>query len=562
MRFREGAVENEHGFIAAVLDTIGALVVVLDRNGRVIRFNRQCEKLTGYSAAEMIGRPIWERLLIPEEIQPVRSTFDRLVAGNFPSEFENWWLTKDGTRRMIAWSNTALLDADGEVEFVIATGIDVTERRQIEAALCDSEERFRMLFNNGNDAILVHPISPGEMPGKFIEVNDLACRRLGYSREELQQLSPLDIDDAVSAIDIPKISRQIEVEGHALFESVHVARDRRRIPVEINAHLFELKGRPVVLSIARDITERKLAEAALRESEAKLREITSELGDGVYVLNRNGQLTFMNKAAEHLLGWTEAELLGQNAHEVFHYQKPDGSHVPVCDCPVYQSMHSGETYRILEDYFTRKDGTLFPVSFVAAPLHRGGEITGSVAAFQDITERKQAEARIHHMAHHDMLTGLPNRILLADRLVLALAQARRYGRLLTLIFLDLDHFKQINDTLGHDVGDELLKAVAARLVECVREADTVARMGGDEFVILLPETAKAGDAEIVARKVIEAVNLPLSIGSYELHITTSVGIALYPRDGEETQTLMKNADTAMYRAKESGRNGYQLYSQI
>ncbi|BAN34039.1 PAS/PAC sensor-containing diguanylate cyclase/phosphodiesterase [Sulfuricella denitrificans skB26] len=554
--------ENEHSFIAAVLDTIGALVVVLDRNGRVIRFNRQCEKLTGYSAAEMIGRPIWERLLIPEELQPVRSTFDRLVAGNFPSEFENWWLTKNGARRMIAWSNTALLDADGEVEFVIATGIDVTERRQIEAALRDSEERFRMLFNNGNDAILVHPISPGEMPGKFIEANDLACRRLDYSREELQQLSPLDIDDAVSAVDIPKISRQIEVEGHALFESVHVARDGRKIPVEINAHRFELKGRPVVLSIARDITERKLAEAALRESEAKLREITSELGDGIYVLDRNGQLTFMNKAAEHLLGWTEAELLGQNAHEAFHYQKPDGSHVPVCDCPVYQSIHSGETYRILEDYFTCKDGTLFPVSFVAAPLHRGGEITGSVAAFQDITERKQAEARIHHMAHHDMLTGLPNRVLLADRLVLALAQARRYGRLLTLIFLDLDHFKQINDTLGHDVGDELLKAVAARLVECVREADTVARMGGDEFVILLPETAKAGDAEIVARKVIEAVNLPLMIGSHELHITTSVGIALYPRDGEETQTLMKNADTAMYRAKESGRNGYQLYSQI
>ncbi|MDD5330186.1 MAG: PAS domain S-box protein [Sulfuricella sp.] len=687
-RRAEKALKSENSFISAVLDTAGALVVVLDRDGRVMRFNRQCEKATGYRAAEIVGKPVWERLLLPEDVPPVKAVFERLLAGNFPGEFENRWATKNGGARLIAWTNTALLDASGQVEFVIATGIDVTESRLMEAELCDSEARFRMLFNSGNDAIMAHRMMPDGMPGQFVEVNDLACRRLGYTRQELLALSPADIDDTAFVSDIPRVSRQVESEGHALFERVHVGKDGRKIPVEINTHLIELKGQPVALSIARDITERKAAEAALRESEARLREITSELGDGIYVLDRAGMLTFMNAAAEGMLGWTEAELLGENAHETFHFQKPDGARVPLCDCPVYQSIHSGDTYRIHEDYFTRKDGTLFPVSFVAAPLHRGGEIVGSVAAFQDIAsrlegekalheseekfrlistaamdaivilgpeeeitywnpaaanifgyqpgealgrnlhellapprhrdqsrrgfarfresgegaligktseitalrkggeefpielsisaisikgrwhalgiirdigQRKKAEEQIHHLAYYDTLTDLPNRRLLTDRLNQSLAQAQRHDRPLAVMFLDLDHFKEINDSLGHDVGDELLRAVARRLNACVRSADTVSRQGGDEFVIVLAELRQPRDAEQVADKILKSLSEPIGVREHQLRITTSIGIAVYSSDHpEDAQELMKKADTAMYAAKEAGRNQYRF----
>jgi diguanylate cyclase (GGDEF)-like protein/PAS domain S-box-containing protein len=454
----------------------------------------------------------------------------------------------------------SLAEYDGEPA-IVGIVLDITERRRMEAALRESEERYRLLFNGGNDAVLVYEMLPGGVPGRFIEVNDLACRRLGYSREELLGLSPSDIDGPVAAEAIRAVAGQFESTGHALYERVHVARDGREIPVEINAHLFELGGRPVALSIARDITERKLAEAALRESEAKLREITSELGDGIYVLDRDGKLTFMNKAAEKMLGWYENELLGKNAHETFHFQTPDGTHVPMRDCPVYRSIRSGETYRILEDWFTRKDGTLFPVSFVATPLHRGGETIGSVAAFQDVTERKEAEDLIRHMAHHDMLTGLPNRTLLADRIEQALAHAKRGRQQVAVLFLDLDGFKRVNDTLGHDTGDVLLKGVAARLAGCVRESDTVARMGGDEFVLLLSGIQAPADAETVARKVIDAVNVPMRIGGQDTHVGVSVGIALYPADGEDTRTLMKLADAAMYRAKDAGRNAYRRHAE-
>ena len=560
-RQAEAVLATENRFIAAVLDTVGALVIVLDRQGRVVRCNSECERVSGYRADELVGAPIWTRLLPEDEQRSVQAVFEELLAGNFPNCCENRWLHRQGTERLIAWSNTALLDEHGEVEFVIGTGIDITERHRMEQALKDSEARYRLLFNSGYDAIMVHGAVPGELPGAFIEVNHLACERLGYSREEFRRLTPADIDVDCPPEAYQEIARQLETRGHALFERVHRARDGRHIPVEINTHAFRLHGQPVALSIARDITERKLAEAALRESEARLREITSELGDGIYVLDRNGNLDFMNRAAERMLGWSEQELLGQNAHEIFHFQKPDGTPVPVCECPVYQAMHSGETYHVLEDWFTRKSGELFPVSFVAAPLHREGEIIGSVAAFQDITARKVAEERIRYMAHHDMLTGLPNRALLNDRLEQVLAVARRRRHSFALLFLDLDHFKEINDTFGHDVGDSLLRQVAGLLKDCVRETDTIARMGGDEFVLLLSELRGPDDAEIIADKVVSTLDRPVENSGQISRIAASVGIAVYPDDGDDAQTLIKHADAAMYQVKETGRNGYRSFGK-
>ncbi|MGH8742369.1 MAG: putative bifunctional diguanylate cyclase/phosphodiesterase, partial [Burkholderiales bacterium] len=197
----------------------------------------------------------------------------------------------------------------------------------------------------------------------------------------------------------------------------------------------------------------------------------------------------------------------------------------------------------------------------AAPLFdESGRPRGAIGASLDITERKRAEEQVRNLAYHDALTGLPNRLLFQDRLALAVAQAHRHGKGLAVLFMDVDRFKVINDSLGHSVGDRLIREVAARLRSCVREGDTVARLGGDEFTLLLPDVGQAVDAAKVAKKVLDLIRMPFEIDGRELFVTSSMGISLYPDDGRDAETLVKNADAAMYRAKEQGRDHYQLYT--
>ena len=426
-----------------------------------------------------------------------------------------------------------------------------------------------------------------------------------------------------------------------------------------------------------------------QESETRLREITANLGEGVYALDRNGIVTFVNPETEKLLGWAAKDLVGKDGHSTFHYKTPDGTPISSDECPVHKTIRTGQVFRSLNDWLIRKDGTVIPVSIVSSPIIQKGGITGSVAAFQDITqrleaekalheseerfrlisasandaivivgpaqditywnpaavtifgheaneavgknlhellaprrhrdnalrgfdhfrlsgegpligktfetgalrkngeefpielsisafrikgqwqalgiirdisERKKTEERIHQLAYYDTLTNLPNRRLMLSRLEQALAQAKRYQRSLAIMFLDLDKFKIINDTLGHDIGDELLKVVATRLSTCVRSGDTVSRHGGDEFIIVLAEIAHPQDAALVAEKIINALKEPIPIRDHPLQITTSIGIAVFPTNAaDDDLELMKKADIAMYSAKEAGRNRYCFY---
>jgi len=211
--------------------------------------------------------------------------------------------------------------------------------------------------------------------------------------------------------------------------------------------------------------------------------------------------------------------------------------------------------------FRRCDGTVIWVRNTARAVHDAdGRVLYHEGSLEDITERKRAEETIKHLAYHDDLTGLPNRRLFNDRLTLALAHAHRNQGKLAVLLFDLDHFKEVNDTLGHSMGDRLLQVVSERLTSLLRKGDTVARMGGDEFMLLLPEIAGGEGAAEVAQKILEAVRRPFVFGGHELHVTTSIGTALYPDDGEDGDTLMKNADIAMYRAKDRGRDNYQCYT--
>ncbi len=274
-------------------------------------------------------------------------------------------------------------------------------------------------------------------------------------------------------------------------------------------------------------------------------------------MDRQGRIVETNPEAERLLGWRRAELIGHDAHRTIHLP-PGASPPPDDECHIQAMTLAGEHYRSDRERFYRRDGESLPVNISAAPLRENESVTGAVVAFHDITERLDQEAAIRRLAYHDTLTGLPNRRQLMDRLEQAVAAHQRHGRRLALAFLDLDHFKEVNDNLGHEAGDALLVAVAERLTRVTRENDLVCRQGGDEFVVLLDGIASCAEAELTATKLIEALQRPVEIGEHRILPGVSLGIALLPDHGENADGLMKAADTAMYRAKQAGRNGYRL----
>ncbi len=278
--------------------------------------------------------------------------------------------------------------------------------------------------------------------------------------------------------------------------------------------------------------------------------ILNSAGEGIYGLDLGGVITFVNPAATRMLGYQPNELVGQPGDRLFH-----GS---MAEDPVRATLAEGRLQPISNDLFRRKDGTLFPVEYQVTPIHERGRILGAVVTFRDITERKRAEAALEHQALHDALTGLPNRALLRDRLQQALLNAQRDGESLALLLLDLDRFKEVNDTLGHQAGDQLLQQVAERLRGALRASDTLARLGGDEFAVVLPTATEAG-AVLSAERLTQALEAPFLVDEQPLEVRASIGIALFPDHADSAETLQRRADVAMYVAKRAG-SGAAIYN--
>lgn len=299
------------------------------------------------------------------------------------------------------------------------------------------------------------------------------------------------------------------------------------------------------------LTERAKSEAQMRLAGS----VFDNTQEGIFVTDSQGRILSANAAFSDITGYSAEETIDQST-DILKPEGQDAAFYEACWSTAREHGHwQGEIWN------RRRNGEEFPAWQTISEIRdEEGKISNYVSVFSDITDKKNAEKRIAHLAYHDALTQLPNRLLLYERLEQALARARRHGNHLALLFLDLDRFKDINDSLGHPVGDELLKAVAARLNECVREEDTIARLGGDEFVILVEQLEHARDAGLVAHNILEALSTPLPVARRQLQIATSIGISLYPGDGDNAATLVQNADAAMYRAKDQGRNNYQFYA--
>jgi diguanylate cyclase (GGDEF)-like protein/PAS domain S-box-containing protein len=309
----------------------------------------------------------------------------------------------------------------------------------------------------------------------------------------------------------------------------------------------------------RSMIERAANAEALFEEQERAQITLNSIGDAVISTDVAGRVTYLNAAAESMTGWSLDEAAGHPLEEVF--QIADATTRRTAQNPMTLAIRENETVGLTSNcVLIRSDGTEAAIEDSAAPIHdRRGHVTGAVMVFRDVSMTRALSLKMAHLAQHDSLTDLPNRILLNDRLTQALALAHRKEQRLALLFLDLDRFKSINDSLGHAIGDRLLQSVAERLLGCVRSSDTVSRHGGDEFVILLPEVTQPRDAAVTAEKILLAVSTPHRIDRQDLHLAASIGIVTYPDDGADAEALLKHADLAMYRAKDAGRNTYRFF---
>jgi diguanylate cyclase (GGDEF)-like protein/PAS domain S-box-containing protein len=316
-----------------------------------------------------------------------------------------------------------------------------------------------------------------------------------------------------------------------------------------------------------DITERKSTERVLREAEEALfaekervQVTLNSIGDAVVTTDLHGKVTYLNLMAETMTGWSCEDAAGRPLAEVC--KIIDGTTRQVAPDPARRAIEEDRTVGLaMGCVLVRRDGFESPIEDSAAPIHnRDGRVAGAVIVFHDVSQSRAAALKMAHLAQHDFLTDLPNRAMLTERLSQAIRLARRHGRQVALLFLDLDKFKQVNDSLGHAIGDQLLQSVAARLVASVRGTDTVFRQGGDEFVILLSEIEQPQDAALVAENLRVALAVPHRIGGRALRVSLSIGISVYPDDAGNADAVMRNADTAMFHAKASGHDNYQFYS--
>jgi diguanylate cyclase (GGDEF)-like protein/PAS domain S-box-containing protein len=314
-----------------------------------------------------------------------------------------------------------------------------------------------------------------------------------------------------------------------------------------------------MLRALRYAVERKNMEEALFVEKERAQVTLNSIGDAVVCTDIKGNITFLNVVAEKMTGWSWKEAAGRPMAEVFRILD-SVSREPMPN-PMELAVGQNRTVHLpLNCLLVRRDGLEIPIEDSVAPIHnREGQATGAVVVFRDVSAAQAMVMEMAHSAQHDFLTGLPNRMLLNDRVTQAIGLASRHGKKVAVLFLDLDGFKHINDSLGHPIGDKLLQSVVKRLLSCVRSSDTVSRQGGDEFVVLLSEVEQAEDAALSALRLLQAVAEAHSIDQHDLHVTASIGVSVYPDDGKDAEALIKNADTAMYQAKENGRQSYQFF---
>lgn len=426
------------------------------------------------------------------------------------------------------------------------------ERAGIAIALEDSEARFRAVFENAGMGVIL-----GLPDGTFAEANPAFCAMVGYSLDELKGLNwrAITHPDDLAANEAVRAGVLDGTKDGYRFTKRYLTKDGRQVWAQLTAKAVRGDSPSEVrfiVAVVEDVTERKRLEDQMRLAAT----VFENTGDGLFITDAQSLIIHVNPAFTDITGYCPDDVVGKDPKVL-----ASGRHGPDFYEHMWRSLIESGKWQG-EIWNRRKTGEMFAgwINIVAV-RDPSGTVTNYVAVFSDITSKKQHEERLSYQANHDPLTQLPNRTLFQERLNRALARAQRNHTMVALLFIDLDHFKQVNDTLGHLAGDLLLQQASERLSSCTRQGDTVARLAGDEFTIILEDVADPRDAAIVAHKIVHVMAEPFDLSGSAANISSSIGVAMYPVDSGDAQGLIKLADAAMYRAKNMGRNGCQFHSE-
>ena len=507
---------------------------------------------------------LFESLIHPDDrdwvIERYRRAYEPAGGGRYRAQFRIR-RADDGAERWVEATGRVHFDDQGRPIRGVGTLADVTERRRAVEALKESEERYRALVETGPDAVVAHA------EGNIILANRQAAELFGA--EDAAALVGRMIFDLVAEESIA-FARERTAGLQAPGDRVEAAQltyrrlDGTPFVVEAAAAAVAIDGRLAIQVVFRDVTERRRTELALQARTAELETVMETVPVAVWLAHdREARRISGNKHAAQQLRLAPSDNLSLAApatERPRHFRVyQDGLELTADRLPLQRAAR-GELVRNDELRIRFDDGTFYDELASASPVRdAAGVIVGAVGAAMDITERKAAEEQVRHLALHDALTGLPNRMLFQDRLASAVARARRQGGQVAVMLLDLDHFKEVNDTLGHAVGDALLREVASRLATVARASDTWSRLGGDEFALVQEGLQGCEGATVMAARILAALDRPFRLDEHELAVACSLGVTIYPTDGDTPEKLVRNADVALYRAKSAGRGRFEPY---
>jgi len=533
-----------------VIMTSPDAMIIVREDGVINLANGLAERMFQYERQQLIGLPV--EMLLPERFRSSHIGHRRKFIGEASARpmgigrTDLLGLRSDGTEFPVEISLNPL-DDRGE-KMVVAAIRDMTERKRSEQAA----QQLATIVTASDDAIIGKTLD-----GIIVSWNSGAERMYGYCADEMlgrsiATLAPPELADDTPGI-LARIRRGERVERH---ETVRMRKDGRRIDVSLTVSpIRDANGIATGAAvIARDISERKQAEEALREKESRIRRLVDANIIGVTFWDVGGAIIDANDIFLRLFGFSREDLVSGKIR----WSDMTPPEYRMVDALAYEELMSTGSCKPYEKEFIRKDGCRVPVLVGRAMLE--GSRDQGVGFVLDLSARKQVEEQVRHMADHDALTGLPNRVLMQDRMQQAIAFAHRNRRKVAILFVDLDYFKNINDSLGHHIGDVVLQMTSIRLQKCLREGDSVARLGGDEFLLCLPLLGDSTDAAGVAHKALETLAQPFIVEGHAMHLSGSIGVSLYPVDGTDVETLMRTADTAMYHAKEMGRGNFQFFT--
>ncbi len=536
---------SEQKFVSVFQQCPDILLIARLSDGCLLEVNEAFEEQIGLNADSVVGRTTTElNIWGVDGIGP--TLLERLQSGSIRN-LETLFRRSNG-QLFTGLISAETIELDSTPALVVAVR-DISQLKETQEQLRTSEEKFAKAFHASPDGLLLSRQSDGLL----IEVNEGFCRLTGFDSHASLDQTSLDLGMWVDLNERRRLLQMIKRDGFVRDFSCHIRRSDGQIRLcELSARPLPIAGVDCMLTIARDITERHLMQEKLQLA-ATVFENTAE---GVLITDTDQRISAVNRAFSEITGYNEFEALGQTPRLL-----ASGQHDSAFFAAMWHQL-TAEGHWQGEIYNRRKSGELYPSWLtISAVRNCNRVITHFVAVFADISSLKHAQAKLDYQAHHDPLTGLPNRTLFENRLQAALTCPQASRRQGAVLFLDLDRFKHINDSLGHPVGDLLLKGIAQRLKEQVRDIDTVARLGGDEFIILLPGLHQPGDASLIANKLLACFSAPFQAGEHEFFTSASIGTSLYPQDGTDVASLIRNADAAMYRSKAKGRNRVESYTR-